>query len=80
MCSSDLNNGKKEVPSILLEPIVVDKSNVLQTVVKDGYQKLEDIYRNVPREQWPKPTASLPRRNEYSLGMWFCFLLLSDGL
>jgi D-xylose transport system substrate-binding protein len=78
--TSTVNNGKKDVPSILLEPIVVDKSNVVQTVVKDGYQKLEDIYRNVPREQWPNPTASLPRRTGYSLGMWFCFLVLSAGL
>jgi D-xylose transport system substrate-binding protein len=49
-----VNNGKKDVPSILLDPIVVDKSNVAQTVVKDGYQKLEDIYKNVPRDQWPQ--------------------------
>jgi D-xylose transport system substrate-binding protein len=78
--TATVNNGKKDVPSILLEPIVVDKSNVVQTVVKDGYQKLEDVYRNVPREQWPKATASLPRRDGYSFGMWFCFLLLSTGL
>lgn len=50
-----VNNGKKDVPSILLEPIVVDKANVSQTVIKDGYQKLEDIYKNVPRDQWPAP-------------------------
>lgn len=78
--TSTVNNGKKEVPSILLEPIVVDKNNVVQTVVKDGYQKLEDIYRNVPREQWPKTTASLPRRTEYGFATWCCFLLLSTGL
>jgi D-xylose transport system substrate-binding protein len=39
-----INNGKKDVPSILLEPIVVDKSNVDSTVIKDGYHKREDIY------------------------------------
>jgi D-xylose transport system substrate-binding protein len=39
-----INNGKKDVPAILLEPIVVDKSNVDATVIKDGYQKREDIY------------------------------------
>jgi D-xylose transport system substrate-binding protein len=47
-------NGKKDVPSILLEPITVDKDNLATTVVKDGYQKLEDVYKDVPREQWPK--------------------------
>jgi D-xylose transport system substrate-binding protein len=50
-----INNGKIDVPSILQEPIVVDKNNVMQTVIKDGYHKLEDVYKNVPRDQWPKP-------------------------
>ena len=47
-------NGKKDVPSILLDPISVDKANLLQTVVKDGYQKLDEVYRNVPPDQRPK--------------------------
>jgi D-xylose transport system substrate-binding protein len=41
-----INNGKVDVPSILLEPIVVDKANIEETVVKDGYQKKEAIYQN----------------------------------
>src|SRR5882672_10217296 len=49
-----INNGKKDVPSILHEPQVVDKSNVMNTVIKDGYHKLEDVYKNVPKDQWPK--------------------------
>jgi len=39
-----INNGKKDVPSILLAPITVDKNNVDSTVIKDGYHKREDIY------------------------------------
>jgi D-xylose transport system substrate-binding protein len=53
-----INNGKIDVPSILQEPISVDKSNLLQTVVKDGYHSLEEVYKNVPKDQWPKQTAS----------------------
>jgi D-xylose transport system substrate-binding protein len=49
-----VNNGKKDVPSILHEPQVVDKSNLVNTVIKDGYHKLEDVYKNVPKDQWPK--------------------------
>ena len=49
-----INNGKKDVPSILLEPIAVDKNNMVETVIKDNYQKLEDVYANVPKDQWPK--------------------------
>jgi D-xylose transport system substrate-binding protein len=43
--TSTVNNGKKEVASILLEPIAVDKSNIDSTVVADGYQKREAIYK-----------------------------------
>jgi len=49
-----INNGKIDVPSLLFEPMVLDKDNVMQTVVKDGYHKLEDVYKNVPKDQWPK--------------------------
>lgn len=40
-----VNNGRKDVPSILLEPIQVDKANLDATVIKDGYQKREDVYK-----------------------------------
>src|SRR6266478_9694642 len=49
-----INNGKKDIPSILHEPQVVDKNNLVDTVIKDGYHKLEDVYKNVPKDQWPK--------------------------
>jgi len=49
-----VNNGKKDVPSILLEPIQVDKDNMVSTVITDGYQKMESVYKDVPKEQWPK--------------------------
>lgn len=39
-----INNGKKDVPAILLQPIVVDKSNVDSTIIKDGYHTRADIY------------------------------------
>jgi D-xylose transport system substrate-binding protein len=39
-----INNGKKDVPAILLEPIVVDKSNVDATIIKDGYHTRQEIY------------------------------------
>nr|WP_026174383.1 D-xylose ABC transporter substrate-binding protein [Effusibacillus pohliae] len=41
-----INNGKIDVPSILLDPIVVTKENIEQTVVADGFHKKEDIYMN----------------------------------
>jgi D-xylose transport system substrate-binding protein len=50
-----INNGKIDVPAMLFEPMVLDKNNVTQTVIKDGYHKLDDVYKNVPKDQWPKP-------------------------
>ncbi|HEY0080278.1 MAG TPA: substrate-binding domain-containing protein [Pyrinomonadaceae bacterium] len=45
-----VNNGKIDVPSILQEPIVVDKNNMMDTVIKDGYHKQEDVYKNAPKQ------------------------------
>jgi D-xylose transport system substrate-binding protein len=50
-----INNGMKDVPAILFEPIAVDKNNIMDTIIKDGYHKLEDVYKNVPKDQWPHP-------------------------
>lgn len=47
-------NGKKDVPSILIDPIQVDKDTLVGTVIADGYHKLEDVYKDVPKDQWPK--------------------------
>ena len=47
------NNGKIEVPSVLLDPIQVDRSNLYEAVVKDGFHPLEEVYRDVPKEEWP---------------------------
>ena len=46
--------GNKSIPAILLPPIVVTKDNVMQTVIKDGFQNLETIQKSLPKEKWPK--------------------------
>ncbi|MCZ8520756.1 MULTISPECIES: sugar ABC transporter substrate-binding protein [Paenibacillus] len=48
-------NGKKDVPSNLLEPVVVTKENMASTVIKAGYAAMEDVYQGIPKEQWPQP-------------------------
>ena len=52
-----INNGKLDVPAILHEPQAVDKNNLMTTVVKDGYHKYEDVYKDVPPDQRPKQTV-----------------------
>jgi D-xylose transport system substrate-binding protein len=44
----------KEVPAILLEVTTVDKSNLMDTVIKDGYAKYEDVYKDIPEADRPK--------------------------
>lgn len=43
--TTKLNNGKIDVPSILLPTVQVDKSNLDSTVIADGFQKKEDVYK-----------------------------------
>lgn len=44
----------KDIPAILLEVATVDASNLIDTVIKDGYARFEDVYRNVPEADRPK--------------------------
>ncbi len=43
----------KEIPGILLEVQVVDKDNLMNTVVKDRYVSYDDVYANVPSDKRP---------------------------
>ena len=50
----DLDNGFTQVPSVFLEVTAVDQSNILETVIADGFRSFEEVYRNVPEEERPK--------------------------
>ncbi len=41
---SEIDNGKFKVPSVLLDVIPVTKENMMETVVKDGFHKAEEVY------------------------------------
>ncbi|QIA64868.1 D-xylose ABC transporter substrate-binding protein [Vibrio astriarenae] len=43
--NSSLNNGLKDVPAWLLEPITVDRTNIKQTLVADKFHAESDIYQ-----------------------------------
>lgn len=40
---ASIDNGFKKIPMVLLDVIVVTKSNMMETVVADGFRKAEDI-------------------------------------
>lgn len=45
--NSTVNNDKIDVPSILLDPVAVNKDNIDDTIIADGFHSKEDVYRNV---------------------------------
>ena len=46
-----MSNGKKNVPTIMLGPILVTRDNIKTTVVQDGFQKLSSINQALPPDQ-----------------------------
>lgn len=42
-----VNNGKLEIPSLLLAPIAVDKNNMDETIIADGFHSRDEVYRNI---------------------------------
>jgi D-xylose transport system substrate-binding protein len=40
-----INNGKIEVQSVLLPPIAVDKLNIEETIIADGFHSREDVFQ-----------------------------------
>lgn len=41
------------IPAILLEPKIVDKNNMVDMIIKSGYHRFEDVYRNIPKDERP---------------------------
>ncbi|MEX1307219.1 MAG: substrate-binding domain-containing protein [Eubacteriales bacterium] len=51
-CES-ISDGKYLVDYIAYEPISVNAENMVETVIKDGFYTIEQVYANVPKDQWP---------------------------
>lgn len=47
-------NGKVDVPSYFVDPVVVTKENMMDTIIKDDFHSFDDVYKNVPEDQRPK--------------------------
>ena len=43
LVNDEVDNGQKQVPSILLEPVAVTAENVQDTIIKDGFWKVSEI-------------------------------------
>lgn len=50
-----LNNNQKDVDSFTVDVEAVDKDNIYDIIVKrDAFHTLEEVYANVPKDQWPQ--------------------------
>ena len=43
LATAKVDNGAKQVPSVLLSPIAVTKDNISDTVIKDGFLTTDEI-------------------------------------
>jgi D-xylose transport system substrate-binding protein len=47
-------NGTQTTKAILLTPIAVTRQNAKDTVLKDGFQKIETVKQALPKDKWPE--------------------------
>ena len=49
-----IDDGTYDIPYIIYEPIPVTLGNIVDTVIKDGFYTVEQVYMNVPKSEWPQ--------------------------
>lgn len=49
-----MNDGTYNVPRVMYDVYIVTKENMVDIIVNNGFHRLEDIYQNVPKSQWPQ--------------------------
>ncbi len=52
--NEEVENALTMVPAILLAADLVHKDNVKELMIDSGIHKLEDVYKNIPEDQWPE--------------------------
>lgn len=48
------SDGTYEINYVVYDPILVTKEDIMNTVIKDGFYTMEQVYANVPRDEWPQ--------------------------
>jgi D-xylose transport system substrate-binding protein len=57
VANGSVDNGKRQVPSVLYGVVTVTKDNLVGTVIKDGFQSYDEVYRGVPDSERPARPA-----------------------
>lgn len=58
LASDTITIDSQEIPYYRISPEAVTRDNMIEVIVNSGFHDLKDIYRNVPREQWPTQFAT----------------------
>ena len=54
LIQSTVNNQFKDVPVVFARTVPVTKDNMYEEVISIGWYSCEQVYENVPKEQWPQ--------------------------
>jgi D-xylose transport system substrate-binding protein len=57
-----VNNGSIDVPAVLSDVVIVTRDNMVASVIKDGFQRWDDVYRGIPEAERPARPLETPRR------------------
>ncbi len=47
-------DGTYNIPYIVYMPKTVTRDNIIETVINDGFYTIEQVFMNVPQDQWPQ--------------------------
>lgn len=53
LVNDETDNGEKDVPSVLVDVENIDKDNMVDTIIEDDFHEMEEVYKNVPEDEWP---------------------------
>lgn len=49
-----ISDGKYDIPFVKIPPTLVTSENMIDVIINDKFHKLEDVYMNIPKYEWPK--------------------------
>jgi D-xylose transport system substrate-binding protein len=51
LSNDTIDNGTYVIPYMKFQPVAVTKHNMMDTIIRDGFHLLEDVYRNIPPDR-----------------------------
>ncbi len=56
--SDTISDGTYDMKYIVYEPILVNKDNIYDVVIQDGFYTVAQVYANVPENEWPQYSST----------------------